>query len=429
MRVQMVGILRRGDSVWVTASGELPTFTTDTPPFWQDVELFNGEMSRIVGAPLTVLRPTAVEPTPDGQVRVYVLAAPSGVPGSWAAAASIPSPVPGTSLSELVAELTQNPLAVPWYRSGWYRTATSWIGQQAAVHPIDSLTQYRVWGLSTLIRVESAQGRFWFKANGPPFADEIVKTVALAERFPHILPCPVSYDLDRGWAIFEDLGSESLNERLHPETWAAAAAAYARMQMDSVALRPELEAAGVPVYSEVHIADEIELMVADDEALTSGEYGLDAADVERVRHRARGWVEAMHALGQLGIPLAIEHGDLHSGQMLIDTVGQVRIIDWSDVAFANPLISLETFVGALHRNLGSHLSSDDLARIGNAFSEAFLAEWGTVVDSDVLRRGIELVQGATAPLEALPFWRMVSKMEQRWEFHNVVPLTLGPDVD
>jgi hypothetical protein len=432
MAVLTVGVLPRGQNragdVWVTSTGDLPSFAMDDPPFWQDTELINERMASVIGADVTVLRPAAVGSGKGMHVRVYLLEAHGAALGRWAPASSLADPVPGCSVAEVCRPLVNHPMAVPWYRPGWYATAASWIRDALAHRGITAMHQFRSWGLSTLVRVESENGRYWFKANGPPFADEIAKTATLARRFPEVMPHLEVADVDLGWAIFDDLGRTSLNDHLEPQGWAAAGQMYARMQIDSIDLREDLVRAGFQIHDEARIARDIERMVADEDTLTAGDHALDVATVEAVRHRATEWGRAILALGELGIPLAIEHGDLHSGQMLIDDRGRVRVLDWSDVTLSNPLISLDTFVSALHRNLGPHLEQGHVATLEAAFGEAYLAEWASVVDRSTLEEGGRLVRMAAAPLEAIPFWRMLPNMEQRWEFENVVPQTLGSAV-
>ncbi|MGB7806149.1 MAG: hypothetical protein WBM72_11155 [Actinomycetota bacterium] len=70
----------------------------------------------------------------------------------------------------------------PWEYPGWFATAVDWI--EAALPETERVDQYATWSVSSLLRVETAGGRYYFKAAPTIFRQEAVVTEMLAQRFP-----------------------------------------------------------------------------------------------------------------------------------------------------------------------------------------------------------------------------------------------------
>ena len=74
----------------------------------------------------------------------------------------------------------------PWEYAGWYGTAADWI--EAKLPETVRVDQYATWSVSSLHRVETAAGRYYFKAAPTIFRHEAAVTQMLAERFPETDP-------------------------------------------------------------------------------------------------------------------------------------------------------------------------------------------------------------------------------------------------
>ena len=59
-----------------------------------------------------------------------------------------------------------------------------------------------------------------------------------------------------------------------------------------------------------------------------------------------------------------------------------------------------------------------------AFRDAYTETWGRVLAPKVVERARALTRAALPALYALPYWRLVQRMEQPWEMWNVLPYTL-----
>ena len=74
------------------------------------------------------------------------------------------------------------PLLQPWEHAGWFATVVDWI--EATLPGTLRIDQFATWAVSTLHRVETAAGRYYFKAAPALFRHEAVVTEMLADRFP-----------------------------------------------------------------------------------------------------------------------------------------------------------------------------------------------------------------------------------------------------
>ena len=94
----------------------------------------------------------------------------------------------------------------PWEYPGWFATAVDWI--EATLPQTERVDQYATWSVSSLLRIETAAGRYYFKAAPPIFGHEAAVTEVLAKRFPDAIPRPIAIDGERGWMLTADFGDQ-----------------------------------------------------------------------------------------------------------------------------------------------------------------------------------------------------------------------------
>ena len=104
----------------------------------------------------------------------------------------------------------------PWEYPGWFATAVDWI--EATLPQTERVDQYATWSVSSLLRIETAAGRYYFKAAPTIFRHEAVVTEKLAQRFPDAIPRPLAIDGERGWMLTADFGDE-LVATMEPPYW------------------------------------------------------------------------------------------------------------------------------------------------------------------------------------------------------------------
>lgn len=175
------------------------------------------------------------------------------------------------------------------------------------------------------MRVPTSRGVVWFKAARPAFAHEAGVLEVLRPLAPDLLP-EVIASTGKGWLLLADAGETA---REHPIDWRSMLHDYAALQRASAAHIPALLAAGAYDNRPAGVVERARALMR---YLPTE---LAAAVETRLPHVA----ERMERLAASRLPVTVDHGDLHDGNVF--TVrGRVRILDWGDSAVAHPLFTL-----------------------------------------------------------------------------------------
>jgi len=221
----------------------------------------------------------------------------------------------------------------PWEDPAWLQGAIAWVDEQlaAAGRPRQGEPdQVHVRSWSTVIRIPTADGDVWFKANTPELKHEALVALLLARRVPDRVPPLLADDPDRGWMVMEDGGRrlrEVIAEERDMSRWddiIEGAADIARAMEPDV---DELLAAGVPDMRLSVLPDRYAALVAHDDV---EQRFRDA--VPRVREMAE-------ELATYGVTETLQHDDLHDGQVFVRGDRQL-ILDWGDCVVSHPFFTM-----------------------------------------------------------------------------------------
>ena len=221
----------------------------------------------------------------------------------------------------------------PWEDPSWVAGALAWIDEQlgAAGRPrTGDVDQMHVRAWATVMRVPTAEGDVFFKANIPELRHEAVVALHLARRVPHRVPPLLADDPELGWMIMEDGGRrlrEVIAEERDLSRWddiIEGAAEIARAMEPDV---DELLAAGVPDMRLSTLPDRYAALVADD-------------DIEqRFRDAVPRVLEMAEELAAYGVTETLQHDDLHDGQVFVRGDRQL-ILDWGDCVISHPFFTM-----------------------------------------------------------------------------------------
>lgn len=318
--------------------------------------------------------------------------------------------------------------APAWARPGWRDEALGWVAGQLASRgwpPVSSVEQVRVWEFSQVLALDTAGGRFYFKARPAWGAHEARLTRRLAERHPRSAPDVVAVDADRGWLLMRATAGRDLMEVDELARWTAAAASIAEMQIDWLDGVAELAALGCPQQSLSGLEADVGPLL-DDAALLQPPLAdrLGDEEVAQLRRR-RPELEALcRDLAAQGVPPSLEHGDLWAANIIAAEDGNV-VIDWEDAAIAHPFFSPALLALSLDY-------TDALARIPDADARlraAYLEPWARrgPLAGWTPRRLEEVfsLAGRVAMLyHAAQFRRALARVETSWEVRAYAPLFL-----
>jgi hypothetical protein len=242
-----------------------------------------------------------------------------------------------------------------WEDTAWLAEALAWVDEQlaAAGRPrTGDADQLHVRPWATVIRVPTADGDVFFKANIPELRHEAVVALHLARRVPTRVPPLIADDTDRGWMLMADGGRrlrEVIEEERDLSRWydvLEGAADVARAMEPDV---DELLAAGVPDMRLATLPDRYAALVAADDI---EQRFRDA--VPRVR-------ELAEELASYDVTETLQHDDLHDGQVFVRGDRQL-ILDWGDCVISHPFFTMSvTLEGVVAWGLDDVENAVDIA--------------------------------------------------------------------
>jgi Phosphotransferase enzyme family len=267
-----------------------------------------------------------------------------------------------------------------WTDPQWLAEAHAWIRSHVTV--IGEIEQPHVRPWSTVMRVPTADGPVWFKANTEALRYEAGLVSRLAARRPDAVPALLALDLERGWMLMTDAGTTLravIAEERSLERWLDVLPLYAGVQIDMAAEAEELLALGVPDLRLATLAHRFERFLDD----LGGKLGEDEA---RLRARLPWIREACEELSSYGVPETVQHDDFHDAQVFVRD-GRYLLMDWGDACISHPFFTLSvTLEGVIAWGLDDVESSVDVTPFRDAYLEPF-AGYGGAAE---LTRAVEL---------------------------------------
>jgi hypothetical protein len=194
-----------------------------------------------------------------------------------------------------------------WRDPDWLAGAYDWIDNrlgELGVARTGAIEQPHVYAWSTLLRVPTAQGNLWFKANAESLRHEAALVQRIAVRRPDAVPPLLAADTASGWMLMADAG-ESLRTVVPRERsldrWYDVLPLYASVQLDLGDEVDDLLALGVPDMRLAAVPKAYERLM--------DEIGAE----RRFREAASRVADLCAKLASYGLPELLQHDDLHDG--------------------------------------------------------------------------------------------------------------------
>ncbi len=264
-----------------------------------------------------------------------------------------------------------------WTDPAWRAAADAWICEH--VRPVGEIAQPHVRPWSTVLRVPTAGGDVWFKANTEALRYEAALVSRLAARRPDAVPPLLAADLERGWMLMGDAGTtlrEVIAEERSLDRWLDVLPLYAGLQIDMAPEADDLVALGVPDLRLAELPARFEAFLDE----LSGRLG----DLEGKTRARLPWIrDAAEELAAFGVPETIQHDDFHDAQVFVRD-DRYLLLDWGDACVSHPFFTLSvTLEGQIAWGLDDVEHSVDVA----PFRDAYLRPFG---DPSALSRACEL---------------------------------------
>lgn len=284
----------------------------------------------------------------------------------------------------------------PWSRHGWPSELRAWLDVELARagRRLVALEQVKVWGISTVLRVETDRGDLYFKASAalPLFVNEAVVTQRLSRRLRGSVLSPVAVEASRGWMLTEPFEVVGWDAPL--DVRCEIFRRFAGLQVRTVELTGELLAGGCLDRRLDVLERQLGELIGDRRAL----HRLTAAEVRALRRLAPRLRELCLQLADLGLPATLVHGDLHPGNVA-KTDGGLAYFDWTDACVAHPFVDLHSL----------RWERDEASR--GALLDAYLEPWRTVAPDETLRDAVALARVATPLHHAVSYATIAAAIE------------------
>jgi hypothetical protein len=425
-------LLRESEGRWT-----LPYFECDHGAIWQAVDHVNREMRDRLGIEVTTLRcmgifthPTLGTGSPVYELENHGSEVPAPPGTRWfgrdeLAEIELAVPEHRAVLTDWSAAVPRHDAAgglPPWYRPGWFEGAARWTSEaiaDAGLQRTGPVEQFRSSQRSAVLRAETAGGRVYFKAVPEMFGHEGALTIALAERFPDLVPRVIEVAPDRNWLLTEGCGESDLSAYDDLGVWGSALAGYARLQIELAGQTDWLFGLGCPDRGLGGLPGAIDRLLADTDAMLPGTpWGLNESGIGRLRERAPELKAACRALADYAVPQSLEHGDFGYWQVIVRR-GRSRFIDWSDASISHPFFSLWFLLEELQ------YGAPKMVEHQLALRDAYLEPWTEFEPMDRLTEAFRLA-GPLASLHqaAISHDTIVPASEVRWEWEKMVPYCL-----
>jgi Phosphotransferase enzyme family len=392
-------VLRHPDGTRVlTQAGQLPHLHLEKRVWLADIEPFHAELREHLGD-VIVLRCMKYETnSTTRQARaVYELEGLGKLRGDWLKASQL-HPLPAEIESVVHAALSEvDPEArSPWARRGWFTDVRDWIGAQ--IKGVERVEQVKSWGMSCVLRARTAQGNFYFKASTRRalFADEPRVTQALATRFPDLIPMPVQVNVERGWMILADIGTNLRDATLRIPEWKQLIQRYAELQRE-LALEPDWVLNAGCLDRRQHVL-ETQLR----ELLEAETTVISPEQLQTLRETRVVWTHHLSKLSASSIPNSLVHGDWHPGNIAVKD-GVQRIFDWTDACLSQPFFDILGMLDELEQVF------DEETR--QALLETYLGTWTEFASLGDMKAVVPSIRVALCLHQVVTYWKILGGLE------------------
>lgn len=271
-----------------------------------------------------------------------------------------------------------------WAGAQWRAEVTEWISAVTSHHGLritGECLQPRIRFWSTQLTVPTDAGVLWFKENCPGQSFEARLVALLGQLAPDQVVAPLAVEPERGWLLTPD-GGKTLTGDADLDTWLRVVTEWAQLQRHLAGHVERMRDAGVSLMPP-DLAAELAARYTD---LSPGQPGyLDLETTERVRARLPVIAEWGQQLAATGLPITLEHNDLHANNAFTPRPGErLRFFDFADAVIAHPLCSLMVPLRALSNTLEC---GDDDPRLRRVI-DAYLDVWTDLADRTTLRSAV-----------------------------------------
>lgn len=289
--------------------------------------------------------------------------------------------------------------AIPWRERSFRERFERWIEANvpnARWHVIKDTD------LTYLLVGALDEERYYAKAVTDISRGEAGLSAFLAERHPDFVPDVIAIDSARNWLLMRDIGGEALRERPDVSRYEAALRQYAQLQRQEIDQIETCLSYGIPDRRPAKLKGEIRTYLPE---LCAGFEQYKAEAMLALQDELIAMCDEL----AIGMPMSLEHGDLHGGNIFWrERTNDLCILDWGDATVTHPFFSVRVFWNALYDLLPEE---DEVAWYEQiqTMRTVYLEAWSGVAPKDVLWRHLLIAEELGCVYRALSWHVYVTR--------------------
>ncbi len=318
--------------------------------------------------------------------------------------------------------------ALPWQQPGWLQLAQAWIRAELArgrIEVLGEIEQPHIRPWSTVLRISTSDGIFFFKATASYFGHETELTVYLARLYPQLTPQVFAFDLNRHWLLMRDSGiplRTFIKVDKSIARWREVLPLYVGLQKSLIHYQHDMIELGVldrrlcclpGLFIEL-LKDEAAMLLDQPEGLSRDEY-------RRLKVFGPEFEQMCARLAAFGIPESLHHDDFHDGNIFLQD-GRIIFTDWGESAFTHPFFTLVVLLRSVENSLDLQ---PDAAEV-QALRDWYLDLWSDFAPVRELRPFVALAERIGYVNRALTWHMVISQLPEvlKAEYASAVPAYL-----
>jgi len=289
-------------------------------------------------------------------------------------------------------------LRAAWARPGWHEATSAWVIAElerlgrTVSGPVEQLGS---WAISSLLGIDTNDGRAIVKSVPPLFGHEPELTQALASEHEGHVPVVLAIDPVRRHLVMQAFGGAPLGSE-EPGRWADGLVELAGIQQSWIGRRDEAMRIRVEDRSLAALEGELDSIITDPTASP----GLAQAQRERLVANLPLYRDLIGRLQAGPVPETLVHGDFHPWNIQRDG-DRLVIYDWSDAFWGHPFFDVATF---------TQRTEDEAAR--ETMRNAYLDAWADHADAGTLHGMLRTAELLTE-LHLSIIWRRLQAVFER----------------
>ena len=277
----------------------------------------------------------------------------------------------------------------PFAKPGWLRELCNWIAQQIEPMKFRLTGNFRQLNASSsfsLMRFETTDAPFWFKAVGKPNTHEFSVVSVLTTLFPAYLPRMVATRPQwNAWLMREAEGASPDGDS-NFSMWKTISARLGELQIASIQETPRLIAAGcrdLSASSLFNRADEFFAVMAElmKQQTKTPPSILTSTELLRLNEQIK---DILSHLAASGIPDALNHLDFNPGNIFVSG-DCCTFIDWAEAAIGHPFLTFQYMVEHLKRLCPDHANRRE------ELASGYSSQWEHFAPPSAVSRSLALV--------------------------------------